>query len=179
MCKLDEYLNQDINNPKYLFHGSPYKLEKIVPHVSHDSNDNANNIANAVFLFPSFLKSTPYAFMQTIIDNSGNLPWDFDIPNSDVFQLMTMSNVNIDENMIGYIYVFEKKENMIKDEKTYQYKCYEELIPCDVVEIRFEDYSQYYDLKLSTMINRNIGIRRESFPNFYKKTDRRKNIRLF
>ena len=26
---LEEYLNQDINNPKYLFHGSPKKLDKL------------------------------------------------------------------------------------------------------------------------------------------------------
>lgn len=25
---INEYLNQDINNPKYLFHGSPYLLKK-------------------------------------------------------------------------------------------------------------------------------------------------------
>lgn len=145
--KIDEYLNQDIDKPKYLFHGSPYKLDRLIPQTSHDSKGNDNNIATAIFLFPSFLKSTPYAFMETIIANSQELPWDFDIPNSNTSPLMTMSNVNINENMVGYIYVFEKNDLMIKDEKSYQYKCYQELMPYDVVEITYKDFSQYYELK--------------------------------
>ena len=63
---LEEYLNQDINNPKYLFHGSPKKLDVLVSQESHDSKGNFNNLATAVFLFPSFLKATPYAFKDTI-----------------------------------------------------------------------------------------------------------------
>ena len=62
---LEEYLNQDINNPKYLFHGSPKLLTKLEPRLSHDSDGNEMNIATAIFLFPSFLKSTPYAFKDT------------------------------------------------------------------------------------------------------------------
>ncbi|MCI8545007.1 MAG: hypothetical protein HFH09_02115 [Bacilli bacterium] len=145
--KLDEYLNQDIDNPKYLFHGSPYKLDRLIPQTSHDSKGNKENVATAIFLFPSFLKSTPYAFMGTIIANSEGLPWDFEIPNSNSFPLMTMSNVNIDENMVGYIYVFEKSNKMIKDEKSYQYKCYDELAPCDMVTITYKDFYQYYELR--------------------------------
>lgn len=51
------YINQDIDNPTYLFHGSSLKLEKLVPKMSHDSEENSDNIANAIFLFPSFLKA--------------------------------------------------------------------------------------------------------------------------
>lgn len=58
-----------------------------------------------------------------------------------------MSNVNIDEDIIGYIYVFKKNDSMIKEENSYQYKCYEELCPCDVVEIHYRDFSKYYELK--------------------------------
>lgn len=64
--KYKKYLNQDINNPTYLFHRSPYKLTKIVPKLSHDSNNNLVNIAEAIFLFPSFIKATAYAFKDTI-----------------------------------------------------------------------------------------------------------------
>ena len=66
MKKLDEYLSQDIDNPKYLFHGSSKKIKVLEPNYSHDSNHNLNNIANAVFLFPSFIKATTYAFKDTI-----------------------------------------------------------------------------------------------------------------
>jgi len=145
--KLQEYLSQDINNPKYLFHGSPHKLEILVPKLSHDSKQNNVNIATAIFLFPSFLKCTPYAFKDTIKLNSEGLDWNFYIPNDDSFPLMTMENVNIDENIVGYIYVFKKDDEMYKDKNSYQYKCYKELIPIDVIEVSYKDYSEYFELK--------------------------------
>lgn len=133
MNKIEEYLSQDLHNPEFLFHGSPYKLDKVSPRLSHDSWNQEENIAEAVFLFPSFIKSIPYAFKDTIKANSSNLDWSFDIPNDNVLPIMIMRNVNIDENMKGYIHVFKKDSDMIKDEGTYQYKCYKELIPCDVL----------------------------------------------
>ena len=143
---LDKYLEQDIDNPKYLFHGSPKRLYKLVPMLSHDSDGNINNIADAIFLFPSFLKSTPYSFKDTIKKNSKELKWSFDIPNGNDFPLMKMSNVNIDEDIIGYIYVFENNPDMIKDNDSYQYKCYKELVPIDVIEVSYNDYMKYYEV---------------------------------
>lgn len=49
--------------------------------------------------------------------------------NNNLIPIMKMKNVSIDENMIGYVYVFKYKENMIKDDNSYQYKCYSNLIP--------------------------------------------------
>lgn len=143
---LDKYFNQDIDNPKYLFHGSPKRLFKLTPRLSHDSDGNIDNIACAVFLFPSFLKSTPYAFKDTIKKYSEGLNWDFNIPNEDDYPLMKMSNVNIEQDMIGYIYVFENCSDMIKDDGTYQYKCYKELVPIDVIEVCYKDYMKYYEV---------------------------------
>ena len=45
---LEKYLNQDINNPKYLFHGSSFKLDKLEPRQSKD-NENKDNEDNAIF----------------------------------------------------------------------------------------------------------------------------------
>ena len=41
-------------------------MDILVPHESRDSRGNSNNLATAVFLFPSFLKATPYAFKDSI-----------------------------------------------------------------------------------------------------------------
>ena len=136
-------MNQDINNPLYLFHGSPKLLTKLEPRLSHDSEENINNIANAIFLFPSFIKSTPYAFKDTIKSMSED-GWSFDIPNGLEEPVMTMQNVNVSDDIVGYIYVFKKDDDMIKDSDSLQYKCYKELIPIDIVEIRYEDYKQFY-----------------------------------
>lgn len=141
---LNKYINQDIDNPKYLFHGSPKLLDKLVPIMSHDSDNTKENIACAVFLFPSFLKATPYAFKDTIKANSKNLKYDFMIPNGNEYPLMKMKNVIIDENMYGYIYVFKKDIDMIKDDNSYQYKCYKEIEPVDIVKVYYKDYKKYY-----------------------------------
>lgn len=148
---LEKYLNQDIDNPDYLFHGSPLKLFELEPNLSHDTNQNIDNISNAIFLFPSFLKATPYAFKDTIKSNSEGLKWNFEIPNTNDYPLMIMKNVNIEDNIKGYIYVFQKDNSMIKDENTYQYKCYHTLKPIDVIEIKYNDYKEYYKV-----INGNI-----------------------
>ncbi|MBR3162331.1 MAG: hypothetical protein IKF19_06350 [Bacilli bacterium] len=55
-----------------------------------------------------------------------------------------MYNVNIDDNIIGYIYVFNKDKTMIKDNDTYQYKCHHSLKPIDIIKIKYKDYKKYY-----------------------------------
>jgi len=143
--KLEEYLNQDINNPRWLFHGSPRLFDKAIPKQSHDSSGNSVNIAKAVFLFPDFLKATPYAFKDTIKANS-EVGCKFEIPSGKADYLMIMENVNIDENIVGYIYVFDYDDKIKKDDKTLQYKSYEELIPIDIVPICYKDYKEYYQI---------------------------------
>lgn len=141
---IEEYLNQDINNPKYLFHGSPKKLSILELNLTNDSNHNKNNIATAIFLFPSFLKSTPYAFKDTIKKLSSELDWNFEISNNNTYPLMIMENVNVFDDIIGYIYVFKKDNSMIKDNNTYQYKCYHQLVPIDIIKVKYQEYKKYY-----------------------------------
>ena len=50
------------------------------------------------------------------------------------------------EELVGYIYVFNKDDSMVKDEKSYQYKCFKELKPIDVVTVRYGDFSSYYEV---------------------------------
>ena len=142
--EIDKYLKQDINNPIYLFHGSPLKLECVEPRLSHDFNGNIVNISESVFLFPSFLKATPYAFKDTIKKKSNGMDWSFEISNNDSYPLMEMYNVVLDNDMIGYVYVFAKDDDMIKDAETYQYKCNKALIPIDVVEVKYSQYKKYF-----------------------------------
>ena len=78
---MKKYLEQDINNPKYLFHGSPIKLDIIRQNQSNDSNNDSVNIDYAVFLTPCFLISTAYAFKDTIKLNSKGLNYSFNITN--------------------------------------------------------------------------------------------------
>ena len=145
--KIQKYINQDINNPTYLFHGSPLLLEKIIPKQSNDSNDDSNNIANAVFLFPSLIKASAYAFKDTIKQNSEGLNWNFQITNKDEYPIMMMENVNIDKDIEGYIYVFHNEENIKKDEDSFQYKSFDELIPIYILKIKYKDFEVFYEVK--------------------------------
>ncbi len=142
--KLEKYKNNDINNPKYLFHGSPHKLDKLVPKQSHDSLNQINNIDNAVFLFPLPEKASAYSFKDTIKQNSMGLEYDFSIPNNNSEIVMYMKNVNIDENIIGYIYVIEMTPDYIKDENSLQYKSHKEIIPIDIIEVKYQDFADCY-----------------------------------
>ena len=42
MNELEKYNNQDIFNPEYLYHGSPYVMEKIEPREAKDSVNKEN-----------------------------------------------------------------------------------------------------------------------------------------
>lgn len=67
--------------------------------------------------------------------------------NANTLPLMTMENVNIDENIIGYVYVFLIDDDMIKDNDSYQYKCYRLKKPIDVIEVIYRDFKNYYCVK--------------------------------
>ena len=146
--KIEKYRNKDKNNPKYLFHGSPHKLDKLVPRQSHDSSNEEINIDNAVFMFPIPEKASAYSFKDTIKKRSEGLNWDFYIPNDDNDEIiMYMKNVDIDEDITGYIYVIEMSPDYVKDPNTsLQYKSHKEIIPIDVIEVKYKDFAKYYQV---------------------------------
>ena len=41
---------------------------------------------------------------------------------------------------------------MIKDSNDYQYKCFKEITPIDIIEVRFDDYKQYYSVNDDVII---------------------------
>ena len=59
---------------------------------------------------------------------------------------MRMSNVNLDDDILGYVYVFYKDDSMIKDDDSYQYKYFKEIKPVDVITVRYGDFSSYYEV---------------------------------
>ncbi|MDD4157326.1 MAG: hypothetical protein PHY08_12205 [Candidatus Cloacimonetes bacterium] len=150
---LEKYMNQDLNHPRYLFHGSPKFLENIEAKKSHDSNGNEHNIDIAVFVTPSFLLATAYAFKDKIKEvslNSG-LEYSFSINHELSLPIMKMENVLIPETLEGYIYVFEYNEKFINDpNESLQYKSYDHLKPIDVLKIDYNDFSYFYELNQKT-----------------------------
>lgn len=150
---LEKYMNQDLNQPRYLFHGSPKFLENIETKKSQDSNGNEHNIDMAVFVTPSFLLATAYAFKDKIKEvslNSG-LEYSFAINHELSLPIMKMENVLIPEILEGYVYVFEYNEKFINDPNgSLQYKFYDDLKPIDVLKIDYNDFRSFYELNQKT-----------------------------
>lgn len=142
------YLSNDLQKPIYLFHGSPRLLDTIEQRQAHDSNGNAENEDFAVFLTSSFIIASAYAFKDRIKELSDGLDWNFDIgydvDNNEVN--IKFENVNIDDDIEGYIYVFPFNENYEHPGRSIQYKCHENIIPVDVVKVKFADFRRYYQI---------------------------------
>lgn len=141
LSKLEKYKNFDLSMPTYLFHGSPKDLEKLIPITSNDS-ENLKNIDTAIFTSSSHLIAAAYAFKDTIKKMNVDRDWDFKITNIESEIIMEMENVEIDENIEGFIYVI-KAENYIND-GTHQYKIYEETKCIDKIKIKYEDFKNYF-----------------------------------
>ncbi len=153
---IKKYLDNDPDNPKYLFHGSPYLLERLEPQQSHDNNGNENNIANAIFMYPVFYKCVPYALKKGFVYNPeyGDDSW-FETENRKLgYPYAVVNNRDIDENAVGYVYVFEKSDDMIKDPNNYQYRCFHTLVPIDVIEVKMKDYVDLFEIRYSNKTNK-------------------------
>ena len=143
MNKLDNYINQNIFEPNYLFHGSPYEMEQLEPRQSNDDY-NKENEDNAIFLTSSFLNATAYAFRNKLKEL--NEHYSFSINNVGKLPVMEFKVDNLPEDLFGYIYVFKKDNSIIKDyhKHTTQYRCYHNLKPIDVVQIYYKDFAEYF-----------------------------------
>lgn len=143
MHKLEKYMNQDIFNPIYLFHGSPYEISEIDLRESKDSN-NKENEDNAIFLTSWFLNAAAYAFRNKLKEL--NEHYSFSINNNGELPVMEFEVDNLPENLFGYIYVFEKDNSMIKDnhEYTTQHRCYHKIKPIDIIQVKYKDFEEYF-----------------------------------
>lgn len=140
---------QDIDNPKYLFHGSPIKLDKLELKLSHDDMGNTSNEDLAIFLTPSFLTSTSFALKKGFnedIDSSKESYFTVSFKQLK-YPYATIKNRKLKDDVIGYVHVFLKDDTMIKDNDSYQYRCYHQLNPIDVLEVKLKDYKKYYKIE--------------------------------
>ncbi len=143
MDELEEYINQDIFNPKYLFHGSSSPLKIIEPRQSSDSK-NKNNEDKAIFLTSWFINSAAYAFSRKL--KEVNEHYSFSMNNMGELPAMEFEVEYLPENLCGFIHIFEITSDMIKDNHNYttQYRCYHNLVPKKVVKIKYEDFEKYF-----------------------------------
>ena len=131
-----------------MFHGSPKLLDTIEQRQAYDSNGNVENEDYAVFLTSSFIIASAYAFKDKIKEMSDGLNWNFEIgydeDNNEVN--IKFENVNIGDDIEGFIYVFPFSEKYEHYGRSIQYKCHENIKPVAVVKVRFEDFKGYYKI---------------------------------
>lgn len=147
---MDKYLDNSLANPTFLFHGSPKKLEVIEQRQAYDSNGIKENEDFAVFMTSSFIIASAYAFKDKIKEMSEGLDWNFKIGIDDdtgkIF--VVMDNVNVDDELEGYIYVFDYDDSYTHEGRSIQYKCHKNVVPIDVVSIKFKDFKKYYSINI-------------------------------
>ena len=147
---MDNYIGNSLTNPKFLFHGSPKRLEVIEQRQAHDSNGTKENEDYAVFMTSSFIIASAYAFKDKIKEMSEGLDWNFEIGrDADTGQIFViMDNVNVDDELEGYIYVFDYDDSYTHEGRSIQYKCHKNVVPIDLVSIKFKDFKKYYSINI-------------------------------
>ena len=147
MESFEKYINQDIFNPKYLFHGTAHKIEILECMQSVDSK-NENNEDVAIFLTSSFYTAAAYAFSRKLKEINNH--YSFSMNNNGKLPAMIFEVETLPDNLYGYIYVFEKTSDMIKDNKelTTQYRCYKNLIPQKVIKVNYKDFEDFFIKKI-------------------------------
>ncbi len=143
MEKIKEYQNQNIFDPKYLFHGTAHKIEKLECRQSHDEK-NKDNEDNAIFLTSSFYTAAAYAFSRRLKEINDN--YSFSMNNNGELPAMVFEVDNLPDDLYGYIYVFEKSDDMIKDNNdfTTQYRCYHDLSCQKVIKVNYKDLEEIF-----------------------------------
>ena len=146
MFELEEYKNQDIFNPKYLFHGTSHEIERLECRESNDS-ENKNNEDNAIFLTSSFYTAAAYAFSRRLKELNDD--YSFSMNNNGELPAMVFEVDELPDDLCGYICVFEKDDDMVKDDfdSTTQYRCYHDLIPQKNVKVDYKDFEKYFSRK--------------------------------
>ena len=147
--ELKEYMDQDIFNPKYLFQGTAHEIEKLELRQSTDS-DNKTNEDNAIFLTSSFYTAAAYAFSRHLKEINDH--YSFSMNNSGELPAMVFEADNIPHDLSAYIYIFQKSEDMIKDNRqfTTQYRCYHNLTPQKVIKVYYKDFEQFFSRENQT-----------------------------
>ena len=102
----------------------------------------------AVFLTSSFLLATAYAFKDQIKKLSEGKKYAFHIGGNSSGEIsIKMDNVIVDDDMQGYVYVFDySPEYEHTHESSLQYKCHRNIKPISVVKVKFSDFKEYYTI---------------------------------
>ena len=122
----------NIFDDNVLFHGSPYKLDKIVPNQAHDSGFS-EGCQLAVYATSSLDMAICFALGCTSESENAQRIMMPELGNK-----MHFINCHPNYGGTGYVYVLDKKK-FVHAYGT-QWVCYEPLIPQKIIPISVDDY---------------------------------------
>jgi hypothetical protein len=156
MLKL-EYIENDLDNPKYLFSGSPLLLDYLEPQLAKDENHNPLNEDNAVYLTSSLTIASIYAFGDNLKPQDSNYPVEYATNRVNGLPYVELLNANLDDDLEGYLYVFKNNASFIHNGgPSLQYRSHNKIKPYDIIKIKFKDFKQFYNIKNIEQSNKNI-----------------------
>jgi len=95
-------------------------------------------------LTSSFYNAAAYAFSKKLIEINDH--YSFSMNNDGTFPTMVFEVDNLPDDLFGYVYIFDKSDDMMKDNHQYttQYRCYHDLIPQRVVKVYYKDFEEFF-----------------------------------
>jgi outer membrane lipoprotein-sorting protein len=121
-----------MNKPKFLYHGSRYKVEILRPQQAYGSPDEKGD-EYGIYAYENKNMAVPFSLTIKPFEN-GSMAIYVDDDTSHV----TISVGTIDDNAIGYIYKVSSKSFEKLDERQWLSK--EEVTPIEMTVVNTKDY---------------------------------------
>lgn len=140
-----KYINEDYNNPKYIFHGHPSLLKKIIPRIpSVNKTESQEDTQFGIYGSVKLNGAIPYAIkIEEEYDEWVGYPVaNYFIPPEYDYEVAVIHYGEIAEDSVGYIYVLDAAT--FKKSNDYQWLSTDEQIPLDIIEINYNDVKDHF-----------------------------------
>jgi hypothetical protein len=139
------YINEDLTNPQYIFHGSPKLIKgKVEPRQAVCTSGIEQNTKEAMYGAVTFEGAVCFAIPKKPIEEKHNNSWTWEASYNEAKAILY--NMTIDKGAYGYVYVFDVK-NFVKAGKDIQYTSYISLTPLDVIKVYYKDYKYLFEFR--------------------------------
>lgn len=150
MIKLDvahqKYKNEDINNPKYIFHGHPVLFKNIAPRIpSLNKTGKPEDTQFGIYGSSKINGAIPYSIKIEVEYDD----WEqrafvhYFVPPEYDYEVAVIYHGEIDEDSIGYIYVLDA--STFKKSNEYQWISTEPITPIEIIEVVYQEVKEHFN----------------------------------
>jgi hypothetical protein len=140
-----KYVNKDINNPEYIFHGHHALQNSIIPRIpSINKTGNHDDTQFGIYGSVKINGAIPYSIKinEEYDDWEGRSFVHYFIPPEYDYEVAVIHYGEIDENATGYIYVLSAKT--FKKSNDYQWISTVPVEPIDIVEVKYDELGNHF-----------------------------------